>query len=184
MALKTVEFKKLSSVLVKGLLRPTKKSFTLMQGIGLQLQKDTDLTFKFEGSPPRYDRPRWERFSPKTMRTEVGTPKIRYGTDLRPLDKMRLSELKSKWGWGRRGFMRKGVRRYTSRSKLLQASGGFRSSFHIIKVNRSKVKFGTDHKLAGKIGANPERQIIHFTAGDRERYTRVVNLFTDRELKY
>jgi hypothetical protein len=161
--------------LEKMLARPFKNIRQFWTSLALMIDQDTQLTFRHEGA--RAGRKKWAGFSPKTLTTKVGTKKIRYGTDLRPLPPDRLRALRAAWGWAHRGEMRKGVRRYSSSSKLLQASGLFRKSFGIIKMARDQLIYGTKHQLAEKIMGVKNRQVLFITPQDEQRYLSQFRLF-------
>jgi hypothetical protein len=153
------ELSKAYKRIAQGIQGPFKSTRRMFVQLGTMIDRDTILTFKKEGG--YQDRIKWPGFSPKTVKTKNGTWKIRYGTDLtgRP---------------GMQGKYRPGIRRYSANSKLLQASGGFRNSFKIIKIGNEKMTYGTTHKLAGKIGSNPVRNPLQYTNKDQSTYTRTI----------
>jgi hypothetical protein len=125
----------------------------------LMIDRDTQLTFRGQGA--RKGKPgAWEDYSPNTLVSKSGTWNIRYGTDLRGRPK----------GSYIPGKLRRGIRRYSFSSKLLQASGMFRKSFGLIKMTRRRLEYGTQHKLAEDIMGTKNRNVLHVTASDEKRY--------------
>lgn len=76
------------------------------------------------------------------------------------------------------------TRRYSSSSKALQASGGFRKSFKPIGITKDKLKYGTNHELAGKIGSKPFRPVLFVTNEDEMRYNRLFKKYIDKGIKF
>lgn len=148
--------------------KPFKNIRQFWGALALMINRDTQLTFRHQGARGGHEA--WQPFSRSTLRTPAGTRKIRYGTDLRPLDPSRLRTLRARWGYGQIGEMRKGVRRYDESSKLLQASGMFRNSFGLIKLGRDRLVYGTKHKLAEQIMSVKNRQVLFITGQDEQRY--------------
>jgi len=148
------------NTIIKGLKKPIDNARTFFQILGLKIDSVTQLTFRAEGA--RAGHRAWTPFSRDTLFTRAGTWKIRYGTDLRGRPK----------GSYIPGKLRKGVRRYSSSSKLLLASGGFRRSFGIIRITNDYVMYGIKglqmRKL--KIGSKPERQVLFVTEQDKIRW--------------
>jgi hypothetical protein len=170
---KASDFKKVQVVLNKGLTAPFKNARSMFLQLGTMIDRDTVLTFKGQGK--YLDRRKWKGYARSTMeklKTYPGLGKIRYGTDLRGRPGMQ----------GR--FRGKGIRRYDRNSKLLQASGGFRQSFRILKVGSKKMVFGTRHKLAGKIGTDPLRQVLHYTNTDKRRYGNLITNWWSKKIKF
>jgi hypothetical protein len=112
------------------------------------------------------------------------TWKIRYGTDMKGMDKNTLTELKKKWGWGHRGYMRSGARRYGPNSKLLQASGSFMRSFRIMNINSEGVSYGTAYERAMEImaGKDKPRPVLFVTEQDTKFIARQFVEFARRNL--
>ncbi len=137
--------------------------------LGLMLHQRTMLTFAGQGA--RAGHPAWRPFSPNTLNTPSGTPRIRLGTDMKPkrsrqdLIAYRAGLMRAgKWRWGQTGIMPgyTGVRRYSGESKLLQASGGFKRSFKIQEISNNRMKYGTRFQ-AGKATAEDiikDREVI------------------------
>lgn len=76
------------------------------------------------------------------------------------------------------------TRRYTTSSKTLQASGGFRKSFKIISTTKEKAVYGTNHQLKDKIGTNPFRPVLFVTDKDLENYGKKWKTFIDKGIKF
>lgn len=91
---------------------------------------------------------------------------------------------KTKTGIKRPGTDESETRRRTPSDQLLQASGGFKKSFKIFRSSQSGLIYGTNHKLRGKIGSNPERQVLNVTDSDIQRYQRLFSKFVDAEIKF
>lgn len=143
--------------IVRGMSRPLTQTRSFFQLLGSWAHQQTQITFRSQGA--RSGNLPWPPFSPKTLATSLGTWKIRYGTDKNP--KRTAAELasyktKNKL-WYVSGPMKgyRNERRYGKNSKLLQASGQFRKSFHIIGVRDKRMIYGTRHSLADKIIGNP-----------------------------
>jgi len=178
----TIDIKDFPKVLKKGLERPLKNTILYMSPLATGIDQDTKLTFKFEGNIK--GRKKWKPFSPRTLKTPAGTWRIRYGTDKKPLAKDQLKSLRSKWGFGHIGYMRKNISRYSERSKLLQSSGLYRDSFQIRKVTKNIVEYSTNHKLRNVIGSNPRRKALQFTIHDKKKYTELWHKFLDNHIKF
>ena len=120
-----------------------------------------------------------------TLQTPRGTWNIRYGTDKSPKrTAAELAEYKTKNNlWFKLGPMKgyKGDRRYSSKSKLLQASGLFKMSFRKIRVSNRLMLSGTKHRLADKIQRRG-RQVLHVTNKDLRKYTKLWQNFLFRNL--
>ena len=123
--------------------------------LGLMIQRDIDMTFRLEGE--RAGHPKWIDFKNGEgvigYLSNAGTWAKRYGTD------------ESK------------TRRYSSSSKLLQASGSFRKSFGTpfgIFVNTKRsIKVGTKHELAKDIMSSPKREVVFVTDKDIRKYRKL-----------
>lgn len=169
-----------------GLNRPLRRGREFFAALALMVDRDAMLAFRRQGE--RGGHPRWKRFSENTLRTPAGTKKIRYGTDLRPLDPEALRQLRARWirtkGFGATGEMRKGVRRYSSTSKLLQASGGFRNSFKIRMIRRNRMLYSTNHELAEKIMSHGPRNVLFITSRDEIRYLNQFRTFFLRGIRF
>ena len=155
--------------IAKGIGRPLKTARPYFQTLGVMIDKDTQETFRSQGR--RSGNPAWKPFSPLTLRMASGKFRIRYGTDKQGIK-------------GGQGKPRKGIRRYSNSSKLLQASGLFRKSFRVMRVTNSSLKYGTVHQLGGKIGSNPERQVLFITPRDNARYSETFRKFIDKGIKF
>ena len=170
--------------IAKGTARPFKSTRRMFIQFGVQIDRDTMMTFRalgVQGGKYR-DRGPWPAFNSgrgvgfydtvrgSTTRTKKGTWKIRYGTDLK--------------GVGSQGRFRPGARRYSMSSKLLQASGGFRSSFGIQKISNNRMIYGTNHKDAEEIMSNPARPVLWYTPMDRLRYTNMILKWWAKETRF
>ena len=149
--------------------RPVNNALPFFKNLGAYFYRTTNLTFKSEGA--RDEHPAWSSYKKSTLQTDAGTWKIRYGTDMKGIGRGALTELKKKWGWGHIGYMRKGARRYSFNSKMLQASGSFKDSFRTMWVDKSGIVFGSNYhaendgasaaEIAGK------REILFLTMADK-----------------
>ena len=170
----------------KGLNKPIDNAKPYFIILGQMIDRDTTQTFRLKGA--RSGNPAWKDFSPKTLATRLGTPKIRYGTDKKPKRTAKqLAEYKIKYNLLFKPGPMKGYksdRRYSKSSKLLQASGGFRNSFRVTRTTKQGLKFQTVHRLGGKIGSNPLRQVLFVTKGDLERYQKQFKIFVDKGIVF
>jgi len=118
----------------------------------------------------------------------AGTPKIRYGTDKGPLPPGELKSLRSRWvrrgGFGRIGKMRKSIRRYSSSSKLLRASGGFMRSFKTTKITKNRMIYKTEHELAEEIMSIKNRQVLSVNSADEARYINQFRIWFQRRMVF
>ena len=151
-------YKKVQNKVDTVLKRPFKDTRGMFTQLALTIDRDAMMTFKKQGEWE--GRTKWQPFSSRTLQTDAGTWKIRYGTDLKGRPK----------GTYTPGVLRKGIRRYSGSSKLLQAGGGFRMSFGVQKLTMKSMRYGTVHRLAEDIMSSPERQVIQFTEKDQKRY--------------
>ena len=175
---KPAELKRAYQRIAKGIQKPFKSTRRMFVQLGVQIDRDTILTFKREGAHD--GRMPWKPFSLNTLRTKLGTPKLRYGTDKKPKRTAKeLAKYKTEHGyWYRPGKMPgyTGDRRYGTKSKLLQASGGFRDSFKIIRIGKDRMKYGTTYggKLAENIMKNPARPALQYTRQDELKYMKTI----------
>ena len=160
--------KKIARIISEGISRPLRNLKSFWSILAIMLDQDAMASFRHEGARGGHEK--WDDFSVDTLKTSVGTWKIRYGTDLRPLSPDRLRGLRQKWGFGHKGYMRKGIRRYAGNSKLLQASGLFRSSFKLQKITANSLLYGTKHRLADKIMSVKNREVLFITNQDKLKY--------------
>jgi hypothetical protein len=158
--------------LEKGLTRPLKKTRQFFSALATTFIQDTAQAFMQSGA--RGGHRRWKQLAMSTVKTPAGTWRIRKGTDgtPAPLAPEALASLRRRWGWGHKGEMRSGVRRYQSRTKnMLQASGFFKQSFGIMKITERNLLYGTKYKLAETImSKGGGRQVLFITASDEKRY--------------
>lgn len=168
---KTVKLKDFPETFVKGLKNPLGNAGDFFKTLGVVIDRDTILQFKTQGARGGS---KWKKLNNNTLRTKAGTYNIRYGTDLKGRTK----------GTYKPGALRKGIRRYSSSSKPLLASGLFQKSFRIMTVNKRGLKYGTDHELAGKIGSNPTRQVLVVTKNDLETYEKMWAKHWNKEIKF
>lgn len=147
---------------------PMNKTEGFFKNLAAYFDQQTKLTFRSSGA--RAGHAEWAPLKLSTILTRVGTRKIRYGTDMKGLDKGELTELKRKWGWGHVGMMRKGVRRYDTDSKPLQASGSFMRSFGPLYVDRLNMVYGSTYHSVKGVSAGEiagKREVLFITAMDR-----------------
>jgi hypothetical protein len=152
--------------------RPFKNLRQFWLDLYLQINRDTMKTFAMGGA--RGEHPRWKPLSMRTIRTPAGTSRIRYGTDGTPatLKGDELTTLKRRWGWGHIGEMRKGVRRYGTRTEnIMQASGFFKKSFGLMKLGKNFMRYGTNYVMAEDImSRGGGRNVLFITGQDERRY--------------
>jgi hypothetical protein len=152
--------KKGIKALFKGVAKPILKISPFMVGIlAPKLDQYTQLTFRSEGA--RRGRAKWMDYGKGEgvrvyLNEKTGTWRKRPGTD------------------GSKS------RRYSPSSKLLQASGGFRRSFGVLRFTPKSVSYGTNFN-----DPNPEfimnnRQVLDINAQDE---TEIQNLFTNYVFK-
>lgn len=166
---KTIKYNQLKSTLELGLFKITKKTIDFFKILGASIDRDTLLQFKTEGARGGK---KWKTFSPNTLRMPSGKFRIRYGTDKKGRPKGSYTP----------GVYRSGIRRYSESSKLLQASGLFKSSFSILSLSKDRLLYGTKHKLAGVIGSNPERQVLVVNSSDKIRYKKIYDNYIKKEM--
>jgi hypothetical protein len=152
--------------------------------LGARMDRDTTLVFRNEGAV--YGRPKWTPFSPKTLKTRLGTWNIRYGTDKKPKRTAReLRAYKTKNNlWFKPGPMKgyKSDRRYGPNSKLLQASGGFRRSFKVLSIGKLTMDYGTKMEEAEDIMDKPNRPVLMVTPAQEKSYQRMWRNFYLRKM--
>lgn len=162
--------------IAKGIAGPFKSTRRMFMMLGVQIDRDTQLTFKGQGAYTgrqkwvSFNKGRGVGFMGSTTRTKKGTWKIRYGTD--------------QSGVGSQGKFRPGARRYSMSSKLLQASTQFKQSFRILKVGNMNMLYGTRHRLAEEIMSNPARPAIQYTRVDRDRYAKTIIGWWSKGIKF
>lgn len=175
------ELKKAYKKIGLGIQKPLKNTRRMFIQLGVQVDRDTMLTFKKEGA--YQDREPWKKFNMgrgvgfydtkkgSTTRTKKGTWKIRYGTDLNPKYPKWKGIPRTKGGQIKKI---PGMRRFGMKSKLLQAGGGFKSSFKIIRVSNKKMRYGSNYggDLAENIMKYPKRPVVQYTKADEKKYTR------------
>ena len=150
MLAKTIKFKDLSKVLIKGLEKPLKNTKTFFNVIGLQVDQLTQLTFRVLGA--RAGHKKWVGYSQRTLHPSWMTAGgLKYNRD--------------KWN-RRRGTDGNKTRRYSTNSKMLQAGGGFRQSWKILSTTNKKLVYGSRMKIADQIMSNPERPVLFLTSKD------------------
>lgn len=177
----------------KILAAPTNNKPPLLSLLAARIDQFTQSAFRLQGA--RAGHPAWPAFSKKTLKTDAGTWRIRYGTDRNPkrtreeLAKYRGDLMRrGRWGWGFTGPMPGyvGTPRYSGNAKLLQSSGSFRKSFKILRITANSVFYGTAHERAAQImsggGKNP-RPVMFVMPSDRKLLLRTVNMFTREQFK-
>lgn len=159
--MKTIKFdQRAVKLITDGIVRPIKNSRGFFKTLGVLINKDISIIFKNEGALSGSGFHKWKPFSPRTLKTIDGKWAHRPGTD------------KSK------------TRKYSARSKLLQASGLFRKSFGILWLKNKSVKVGTIHKLAKDIMSNPKREVIKTNARVIGRYRDLFFRWVDKGIKF
>ena len=149
--------------------------------LGILIDRDTQLQFRSLGA--RGGTP-WPGLSKKTVKTELGTWRIRYGTDKNP--KRNSEELKTYKTannlWYKPGYMKgyKNQRRYGPNSKPLVASGLFKKSFKTLKITNERLLYGTQYDNAENIMRN--RPVLVISTQDVERYATLFNKWYNRKL--
>ena len=156
------DWKKVQNVLKRGLGNTFKNTRSMFVTLGAMIDRDTQMTFSGQGH--YLDRQKWIGFGKgkgvNVYRNKNGTWQKRPGTD---------------------GAI---TRRFSSASKLLQASGQFKQSFRILSIGRNKMRYGTQHTLAEKIMSNPTRNALYYTNQDQRRYGNIVFNWINRKLKF
>lgn len=144
--------------------KPMENSIDFFASLATQVDRDAQMQFRNEGAAggPRKipNELAWKPFAASTLQMPSGTFRIRYGTDRKPRGK----SFRGKW-WA-------SARRYSYNSKLLNASGMFRKTFKVGTVRKNMMLYGTNHRLAGLIGARPLRQVLFVTDEDINRYAK------------
>ena len=174
MASKTVKFDVRGiKIIQNGLLRPSTRSKVFFSLLGTMIDQDTQNIFETQGAGggKRAIPKSWPPLKRSTLQMPSGRFRIAYGTDEEGTP-------------GNQGKFRPNARRYSFNSTLLQVSGQFRQSFKITKLTANRVKYQSVHKLAGKIGAKPERQVLQVTTKDKSRYGNLLRRFTNKEIKF
>jgi hypothetical protein len=165
-----LDAKKFSKAFVDGISKPVNNALPYFKILGIEIDRGVQQQFRREGKAggPRKipSEMAWPPFSLNTLYTSMKTLKFnkRPGSDHKKGKKVR--------------------RRYSLRSKLLQASGMFRKSFRTTHVTKEKLKYQTVHKLGGKIGSNPFRPVLFVTDFDLKRYQRMWGKFIDEGIKF
>lgn len=167
---KTIMFNKRAvKIITDGLIKPFRDVRNFWVLLGAKIDQQTQQTFRELGKRTGGGE-QWRGYSPQTLKTEKGTWKIRYGTDLR--------------GKGMRGHFRKGVRRYSAASKMLQASGGFKKSFRPLKITKRGLLYGTRFKIAEEIMSNPARPVLFVSGTDRQQFFRLFRTFVNQRMTF
>lgn len=140
---------------LENLIKSSEKKLTFFKSIGLYFHQKTEKVFKQEGA---FGQSKWKGFSPNTLRTPKGTWRIRRYTSHTPSSGTRP------------GFLKSGVVRYSSNSKLLQSTGQLRSSFRTLSISDKFIRFGSDLHYAqahqeGK-GRLPKRRMLWINQND------------------
>lgn len=165
------ELKQIYKKIAIGLEGPFKSTRRMFMLLGVQIDRDTMLTFKKEGDyKGREMWPRYARSTMEKLKTYPDLGKIRYGTDLKGRPGMQGQ------------FRGKSIRRYNDSSKLLQASGSFKNSFRIIKIGKDLMKYGTTHQKASDIMRR--RPAIQYTNDDKNRYTKTILTWWSGNMKF
>ena len=180
---KTMKFNTKSvQKIMNGLAKPFEASQAFFVLLGSKIDQQTQQTFRGLGMRkgggslwPTWNKGRGFNVLGGTTQTKAGTRKIRYGTDLRG---------KGMHGTGKIGYVRKGVRRYTGQSKLLQASGGFRKSFKLLKINKKGLMYGTQFKIAEEIMSKPARPVLFVSNTDSKQFFRLYRSFVNQRIKF
>ncbi len=175
MATKTVNLdRKGIETIVDGLARPINNAKTFFDIIGIMLDQSVQLTFRNLGK--RAGHKAWVGYNRGqghilggSTRMNSGTWRIRYGTDLK--------------GKGMQGKKRS-ARRYSERSRMLQAGRGFQQSFKILKTTRNDVLYGTKMKIAENIMSDPNRPVLFVTQKDRRRMFNLFLIFYQKGLRF
>jgi phage gpG-like protein len=152
--------------LKEGISKPVENAEPYFKLLSIEIDRGVQQQFRREGrtgGPRRIPAShQWDPFSANTLFTSPKTLKFnkRPGTD------------KSK------------RRRYSFKSKLLQASGGFRKSFRTTNVRKDGLKYQTVHKLGGKIGKSPFRPVLFVTDFDIKRFQNMFGKFIDKGIEF
>ena len=143
------------------------KTFPLMAKISTFNLQQIFRTFRADGARDGF--PRWDNFRTSTLHPQkrdkngnvVGyytSWNIRYGTNMKGASPRRMAGAK--------------VRRYSPRSKLLRASGGFRNSFRAISTTEKRSVVGSTMTHAAQIIRG--RPVIRISNKDRSHFARLM----------
>lgn len=176
MASKTVKFDKQGvQTIINGLMRPLKLNKQFFNVLGIFIDRDKDMAFRMKGA--RSGMPKWKSFN--------------NGRGIAFYDTKRGSTTRTSSGkWRKRpGTDGSKTRRYSLKSRLLQASGGFKNSFKVIRSSRERLIYGSNlrvngEKIADKIMSNPSRPVLFVTNDDNIRYTRLYRNFINENIKF
>lgn len=151
--MKVIKFdERAGAIIANGLKNPLKKTKNYFDQLGLKVDQQTQLTFKVLGARQGhkkwigFNRGRGTSYMGSTTRTKAGSWNIRRGTD------------------------NSRTRRYGAGSKLLQASGGFRQSWKILKTTKNRLLYGSTMKIAKLImsGRKAPRPVLFVMNKDRK----------------
>lgn len=155
--------------IVDGISRPIKKGKPFFDEIGVYLHQQTQITFRVLGA--RHAHNKWKGFSLRTLHPS------------HILKNGGISINLQKWN-RRRGTDNNKTRRYKPGDKLLQAGGGFRNSFIILKTTDKKVIYGTKMKIAKQIMSDPKREVLFVTSKDKTAIKRKYIRHYNRRQKF
>jgi len=165
---KTIKFKDMSKVVVKGIGLPLKKTKKFFDTLGLQMEQLTDLTFRLLGA--RSGHKKWVGYSQRTLHPSWMT-------------KSGLKFNRDKWN-KRRGTDNSKTRRYNANSPMLKASGGFMRSWRILRTTNRKLVYGSEKKIADAIMSNPERPVLFLMPKDLRKIRTDFWGFISRGIKF
>ena len=140
--------------------------------LAVSIDKDVQRMFKGQGSRKRISG-EWKPYSPFTLHPSWKTKSGR---------KTNASKFNR-----RPGTDKSKSRRYSSSSKLLQASGSFRRSFKVIKIDDKTMTYGTNYELASDIisgGGKNRRQVLVVTDRDKAFYQKIWFNFNKKKVQF
>ena len=150
-------------ILINGISRPIENAQPFFSALAAKMFQQSIVTFKRQGA--RSGNPQW--------------------TDFGNGEGVHYYQNKNTGVWAKRpGTDKSKTRRYEAGSNLLQASGSFRNSFTIIKVDKRRSIVGTKLKLAKAIMSNPDRPVLFVNDKDYALYTAMFRTFVDKGIKF
>jgi hypothetical protein len=144
---------------------------TFFNILGIKIDQFTQQTFRLLGA--RSGRPRWRDYSLLTLHPSWKAKNSTY-------PEYKGKRYNPKLWQHRYGTDNNQSLRYSGNSKLLQASGGFKQSFGILKTTKKSLTYGTNHELAGEI--INDRPVLFVTEADRSVIGRMFLTFIKQKI--
>jgi hypothetical protein len=173
----TIDARRFAKSFAKGIAHPVEYAYKYFSSLGLLMDNDVQGQFRRQGASGG---PRKIPTDFKWISYNFGQGASYKGTKSFP------SSTRFRNGAYRKrpGTDGSATRRFSPKSRLLQASGMFRKSFKITKVTNKELKYQTVHKLGGKIGSYPFRPVLFVTKEDRKRYQLKFKTFIEKGIKF